>query len=183
MTTTLIEPPSTGTGKRRDAVASAAAPADAALHASAAASVAASIAAAMAAPVEGMQAAPAAFSPPAPVALPPLARLRARKRELVLLALAASCVLAFASWLGEQLRPALTVRESNERRTEERELDAWRLFVEPCVPGTGRESGRASTSWCGTVFVPPPPPPPPEPARTGSGAPLAFCVAGKAPSC
>lgn len=181
MTTTLIEPPSTGTGKRRDAVASAAAPADAALHASAAASVAASIAAAMAAPVEGMQAAPAAFSPP--VAVPPLARLRARKRELVLLALAASCVLAFASWLGEQLRPALTVRESNERRTEERELDAWRLFVEPCVPGTGRESGRASTSWCGTVFVPPPPPPPPEPARTGSGAPLAFCVAGKAPSC
>ncbi|WP_146758002.1 hypothetical protein [Paraburkholderia unamae] len=103
-----------------------------------------------------------------------LRRLRRHKTELILLAVATGCVMAFALWLDGQLRPALDTRERNERAAEE-----LHERIAPCLPS----AGRSPTSWCGAVTIPPPPPIPVSPIPLIAGAPAAFCTANGSPSC
>jgi hypothetical protein len=103
-----------------------------------------------------------------------LAKLRAHKPELVLLAVALGCVITFASWLDGQLRPALDARERNELASED-----LRERFEPCLPN----AARSPATWCGAVRIPPPPPVPVTPIPLIAGAPAAFCTANGGPSC
>ncbi|SDD18303.1 hypothetical protein SAMN05421548_115137 [Paraburkholderia lycopersici] len=109
-----------------------------------------------------------------PAAVRALVGLRARKRELVLLAVAAGCVIAFAWWLDAQLQPALVARERNEQAAED-----LRERVAPCLP----DAARSHTSWCGAITIPPPPVRPVTPLPLVAGAPAAFCTANGSPSC
>jgi hypothetical protein len=109
-----------------------------------------------------------------PVFARALVTLRARRRETILLAVAAGCVFAFAAWLDGQLRPALVARERKELAAE----DLRERFA-PCLPN----AGRSHTSWCGAVTIPPPPPQPVMPLPLIAGAPAAFCSANGSPSC
>ncbi|HKR47930.1 MAG TPA: hypothetical protein VJU59_51100 [Paraburkholderia sp.] len=106
-----------------------------------------------------------------------LIKLREHKARVMLLAVAAGCVVAFASWLDDQLRPALEARERNE--LSEEAAEELRAAVAPCVPG----SGHSHTSWCGAVRIVPPPPRPVTPLPLIAGAPAAFCTANGSPSC
>lgn len=112
-----------------------------------------------------------------PAAVRLLIKLREHKARAVLLAVAAGCVVAFASWLDDQLRPALEARERNELNEEAAE--EMRAAVAPCVPG----AGRSHTSWCGAVRIVPPPPGRVAPLPPIAGAPAAFCAANGSPSC
>jgi hypothetical protein len=103
-----------------------------------------------------------------------LARMRAHKPELVLLAVALGCVITFASWLDGQLRPALDARERNELAAE----DLRERFA-PCLPN----ATRSAATWCGAVRIPAPPPVPVTPLPLIGGAPAAFCTANGSPSC
>lgn len=94
--------------------------------------------------------------------------LRARKPELILLALAVCSVIGFASWLDAQLRPAIVRKARRERDVQE-----LRNTVEPCQPGLSH------TVWCGAVIARPPVLPLPVMTR----APVAFCTSNGAPSC
>ncbi|WP_321913214.1 MULTISPECIES: hypothetical protein [unclassified Paraburkholderia] len=109
-----------------------------------------------------------------PAALRLLSTLRNHKSRLVLLAVAAGCVITFASWLGGQLQPALEARERNEQAAE----DLHERFA-PCLPN----AERSANSWCGAVRIPPPPPRPVMPLPLIAGAPAAFCTANGSPSC
>ncbi|MCP3716798.1 hypothetical protein [Paraburkholderia sp. CNPSo 3281] len=106
-----------------------------------------------------------------------LIKLREHKARLMLLAVAAGCVVAFASWLDDQLRPALEARERNE--LSEEVAEEMRATVAPCVPS----AGHTRTSWCGAVRTAPPPPRPVTPLPLFAGAPAAFCTANGSPSC
>jgi len=110
-------------------------------------------------------------------ALRVLNTLREHKSRLVLLAVATGCVITFASWLEDQLRPALEARELTERN--EQAAEELRERYAPCLPGVGH----SHTSWCGAVTIPPPPPRPVTPLPLISGAPAAFCTANGSPSC
>ena len=109
-----------------------------------------------------------------PAAVRVLGTLRNHKSRLVLLAVAAGCVVTFASWLDEQLQPALEARERNEQAAE----DLHERFA-PCLPN----AGRSANSWCGAVRIPPPPPRPAAPLPLIAGAPAAFCTANGSLSC
>ncbi|MCP3710930.1 hypothetical protein M3I54_28815 [Paraburkholderia sp. CNPSo 3274] len=111
-----------------------------------------------------------------PAAVRVLIKLREHKARLMLLAVAAACVVAFASWLDDQLRPALEARERNE--LSEEAAQEMRAAVAPCVPS----AGHSHTSWCGAVTIPPPPRPV-TPLPLIAGAPAAFCTANGSPSC
>ncbi|MBV8261490.1 MAG: hypothetical protein JO239_11225 [Paraburkholderia sp.] len=104
-------------------------------------------------------------------------KLREHKSRLVLLAVAAGCVITFASWLEDQLRPALEARELNERN--EQAAEELRERYAPCLAS----AGHSHTSWCGAVTIPPPPPRPVTPLPLIAGAPAAFCTANGSPSC
>ncbi|TDQ98390.1 hypothetical protein C7412_10514 [Paraburkholderia silvatlantica] len=112
-----------------------------------------------------------------PAAVRLLIKLREHKARAVLLAVAAGCVVAFASWLDDQLRPALEARERNELNEEA--AKEMRAAVAPCVPG----AGHSHTSWCGAVRIVLPPPGPVAPLPLIAGAPAAFCAANGSPSC
>lgn len=103
-----------------------------------------------------------------------LIKLRAHKAELILLAVAAGCVISFASWLDGQLRPAVVAHERNELAAEE-----LRDRFEPCLPN----AGRSHTSWCGAITIPAPRPQPVVPIPLIAGAPAAFCTANGGLSC
>lgn len=109
-----------------------------------------------------------------PEAVRLLGKLRNHKSRVALLAVAAGCVITFASWLDGQLRPALEARERNEQAAE----DLRERFA-PCLPN----AGRSANSWCGAVRIPPPPPLPVTPLPLIAGAPAAFCTANGSPSC
>ena len=109
-----------------------------------------------------------------PAAVHLLSKLRNHRSRLALLAVAAGCVITFASWLDGQLRPALEARERNEQAAE----DLRERFA-PCLPG----AGRSANSWCGAVRIPPPPPRSVTPLPLIAGAPAAFCTANGSPSC
>ncbi|WP_395070016.1 hypothetical protein [Paraburkholderia silvatlantica] len=111
-----------------------------------------------------------------PAAARLLVKLREHKARVMLLAVAAGSVVAFASWLDDQLRPALEARERNELNEEAAE--AMRAAVAPCAPG----AGHGHTSWCGAVRIVPPPRPV-APLPLIAGAPAAFCTADRSPSC
>ena len=111
-----------------------------------------------------------------PAALGVLIKLREHRSRLVLLAVAAGCVITFASWLEDQLRPALEARERTERN--EQAAEELRERYAPCLPSAGHKH----TSWCGAVTIPPPPPRPVTPLPLIAGAPAAFCTANS-PSC
>ena len=110
-------------------------------------------------------------------ALRVLNTLREHKSRLVLLAVATGCVITFASWLEDQLRPALEARELTERN--EQAAEELRERYAPCLPSAGHKH----TSWCGAVTIPPPPPRPVTPLPLIAGAPAAFCTANGSPSC
>ena len=111
-----------------------------------------------------------------PAAVRLLIALRNHKARLALLAVAAGCVITFASWLDGQLRPALEARERIE--LSEQMAEEMREAVAPCVPN----AGRSPTSWCGAVTIPPPPRPV-TPLPLIAGAPAAFCTTNGSPSC
>ncbi|WP_157025245.1 hypothetical protein [Paraburkholderia heleia] len=112
-----------------------------------------------------------------PAAVYLLIKLREHKARVMLLAVAAGCVVAFASWLDNQLRPALEARERNELNEEAAE--EMRTAVAPCVPG----ARHSHISWCGAVRIVPPVPGPVAPLPLIAGAPAAFCTANRSPSC
>lgn len=103
-----------------------------------------------------------------------LRAVRTRKSELLLLTVAAGCVISFAAWLDAALRPALLVRERNELAAED-----LRERYAPCLPN----AGRSHTSWCGAITIPVPRPLPVAPLPLIAGAPAAFCTANGSPSC
>lgn len=129
------------------------------------------------APAGAARSARAAAREGRPAALRVLIKLREHKSRLVLLAVAAGCVITFASWLEDQLRPALEARELNERN--EQAAEELRERYAPCLPS----AGHSHTSWCGAVTIAPPPPRPVTPLPLIAGAPAAFCTTNGSPSC
>jgi hypothetical protein len=105
---------------------------------------------------------------------PALIKIRAHKPELILLTVAAACVISFALWLDVQLRPALVARERNERAAD----DVRERFA-PCLPN----AGRSQSSWCGAITILVPRPRTVVPLPLIAGAPAAFCTASDSPSC
>jgi hypothetical protein len=100
----------------------------------------------------------------------PRSILRTHKRESVLLIVAIASVIAFASWLSIQLRPAIVERERHDQIARARQE-----MEESCRPGRDR------TSWCGKIAAATPAAVPPPSDVTL--APVAFCTRGAAPSC
>jgi hypothetical protein len=100
----------------------------------------------------------------------PQSILRTHRAESVLLIVAIASVIAFASWLSIQLRPAIAERERHDQMAR-----AKQEAVESCRPGRDR------TAWCGKIAAAAPAAVPPQSVMTL--APVAFCTPGPAPSC
>lgn len=96
----------------------------------------------LAAELRGAQTAAAA-----PVKPRLLAGVRLRVPQLILLAVAAGCVLAFAWWLDATLRPALAARERHDLNVLNVQSGQENTHVAPeaCVT--------SSVQWCGAIGV------------------------------
>ncbi|QGZ64929.1 hypothetical protein [Paraburkholderia acidisoli] len=83
----------------------------------------------------------------APVKPRVLAAMRLRVPHLILLAVAAGCIVAFAWWLDATLRPALAARQRHEFNAQnvQRGLDNTHVAPEACVT--------SSVQWCGAIGV------------------------------
>lgn len=87
-----------------------------------------------------------------PLASPVAARvsgtLRAHRREVILLAVVAGCVIAFAAWLDATLRPALAAREHGQF------ADTASVRHGAAYSNAPPESCAAShLQWCGEIGV------------------------------